>query len=586
MDNQKIWEVLPVLSASADKELSAHSPLIRQLLYNRGLITAASAKRFFSSDWELSSEDPFAFRDMKAAVKLIIDHLKQANLIGIAGDYDADGITASAVLYKTIEAIRGRAEVWIPSRLGEGYGLSKHLIDQIADAGAKLLITVDNGVRARQEVAYAKSKGLDVIITDHHMKPDDTDDMPEALVIDPILPEETYPYKYLAGVGVAFKLVCGLLSASTLSEAQKGRLREAVLDLVAIGTIADCVSLTGENRSLVRQGLAEINKQLRPGTKALITAAAIKGRIEEWQIGWQIAPRLNVAGRLEHANSAFRLMITDDQAEADKLAKKLNEQNILRQVETARVVEYCQRIVEKDLKNDRVLVLVSPDLLEPETTEESANDSGKWLEGVIGLVAGRLCEKYGKPTLVICKSEGKIKGSGRSVEPIDIVALLGQAKEHLTRFGGHKMACGFTIKNKASLAAFSDKIKMLAADSVSDEALRQKLKIDAVLDLGSVDGNLADQLEKFSPFGQANPLPLFLSRGAVINDLLPLGSDGQHLKLRFGSLWAVAFNVLKKNKPLTLGQKVDIVYSVEWNEYNNYKNLQLKLVDWRASEAR
>jgi len=576
MEITKQWQVASLITPEVQKNLNSYSPLVAQLLFNRGIENESLARRFFSADWQLDAHNPFSFKDMQSAVEMLVRHIKNGDLIAVAGDYDADGVTASAVVAETIKAIKGKVEVWIPSRLGEGYGLSKLIVDQVIEAGAKLLITVDNGVRAVTEVAYAREKGLEVIVTDHHTSPEG-EAIPEPPLINPILERDNYPFKYLAGVGVAFKLMAGLLAESTLSDVQKERLLGKVLDLVALGTVADCVSLTGENRSLVKRGLLELNKLERPGIRALIARTPIKGVISEWHVGWQIAPRLNVAGRMEHANTALALLMTDNQKEADSLAEKVNNQNSQRQSETARIVEYCEQYIETHLMSDKLLIVISPDLA-------TIPDTDKWLEGVIGLVAGRLCEKYSRPVLVICQSEGQIKGSGRSIESFNVVGFLGNFQEYLVRFGGHKMACGFTVKNKKALNEFVIKARDLANEQIDLKDLTPRIKIEAEVDLVDINKEFLDNLERFAPFGQGNPLPQFVSRGVRLVDLISLGSESQHWKMRFGSLWAVAWSGAKRWPELTLGQQLDIVYTAEWNEFNGYKNIQLKIVDIKINQ--
>ena len=570
MTFNKEWQVLPKISELERQNLALYPAIIAQLLVNRDLRTTKQAADFFSPDWQMALNDPFAFCQMRQACELVIKHLKAGSLIAVAGDYDADGVTSSALLYRSIRAMGGKVEVWIPSRLGEGYGLSKKIVDEVVAAGAKLLITVDNGIKAKNEIAYAQSKGIDTIVTDHHLGPDGAD-VPPGVVIDPIVEGETYPYKYLAGVGVAYKLASGLIQLSNLSEVQKDRLLSADLDLVSLGTVADCVPLTAENRAIVKRGLTMLNKQTKPGVRALITAANCKGEIDEASIGWQLAPRLNVAGRMEHANISYQLLITEDQAEADRLAAQLNDKNALRQAETMRIVDYCEQLIAGGLVHDKILVLVSPDL------EYGLDDH--WLEGVIGLVAGRLCEKYGRPALVICQSEGQIKGSGRSIETVNIVEFLAPLAQYLSRYGGHKAACGFSLKNKEALQEFVVKARELAAIQIGDQDLTPKLKIDAELDLNQVTGELADWLMRFRPFGQVNPAPVFISRGLRVMDLITMGADGQHIKLRFGSLWALAFNARSRWPDIVLGTTVDLVYQLEWSEFNGSRTLQLRIID-------
>lgn len=569
---EKRWVVTPPISS---EELAAYvpaKPLIAQLLANRGL-SPQEARSFLASDNEISWHSPFTFRQMRQAVELIIEQIKEQKLIAICGDYDADGVTSSAVLQETLTTLKAKVQVWIPNRLSEGYGLNRRLIKEIKDAGCSLLITVDNGIRSYEEIAYARKQGLEVIVTDHHTQDESRADLPEAIIINPILEQETYPFKFLAGVGVAFKLATALIEASNLSSGVKERLINRVLDLVAIGTIADCVSLLGENRFLVRQGLRELNRRERPGVNALIKIAQINNEISESNVSWQIAPRLNVAGRLGRANAAYEILVTTDLAEAEKLAEELNEKNIHRQEETQRLVEYATKLVDKELLLDKILVISAPCLRGE--SEES------WHEGIIGLVAGKICERYARPAFVITRSEGKIKGSGRSVEGYNIVALLERLKEYLERFGGHKAACGFTVKDQANLDKFTQELRRIGQEEITDDFLVPTLKIDVELAIDSVDKSLVEDIKRFAPFGQGNREPIFLSRAVPVKDIVMMGADSQHIKFKFHNFWALAFGEAVKWQALKLGDKIDVVYTLEFNDFNGFRNVQMKIIDMR-----
>lgn len=571
---EKKWLVAPQISS---EELAAYAPikpLIAQLLANRGL-NPSEARSFLASDNEVSWHSPFAFRQMREAVDLIIEEIKEQKLIAIFGDYDADGVTSSAVLWETLTTLKAKAQVWIPNRLEEGYGLNKRLIKEIKAAGCSLIITVDNGIRSYAEIAYAREQGLMVIITDHHTQDESRADLPEGIIINPILEHETYPFKFLAGVGVAFKLASALIESSSLSLRVKERLTKRVLDLVAIGTIADCVSLLGENRFLVRQGLRELNHRERPGVNALIKIAQVNNEINESNVSWQIAPRLNVAGRLGRANVAYEILVTTDAEEADKLALELNEKNIHRQEETQRLVEYAQKLVESELLLDKILVVSAPCLRGE--SEES------WHEGIIGLVAGKICERYSRPTFVITKSEGKIKGSGRSVEGYNIVAILERLKEYLERFGGHKAACGFTVKDQANLEKFTEELRRIGREEITDDFLVPTLRIDAELDIAEVDKNLVEDIKRFAPFGQGNREPIFVSRAVPVRDITTMGLDSQHIKFKFHNFWAIAFGEAVKWQALKLGDKIDVVYTLEFNDFNGFRNVQMRIIDMRGS---
>lgn len=571
---EKKWLVAPPISSEESVAYAPIKPLIAQLLANRGL-NPTEASRFLASDNEVSWHSPFAFRQMREAVDLIIEAIKEQKLIAIFGDYDADGVTSSAVLWETLTTLKAKAQVWIPNRLEEGYGLNKRLIKEIKEAGCSLIITVDNGIRSYAEIAYAREQGLKIIITDHHTQDESRADLPEGIIINSILEHETYPFKFLAGVGVAFKLASALIESSSLSLRVKERLTKRVLDLVAIGTIADCVSLLGENRFLVRQGLRELNRRERPGVDALIKIAQVNNEINESNVSWQIAPRLNVAGRLGRANVAYEILVTTDTEEASKLALELNEKNIHRQAETQRLVEYAQKLVESELLLDKILVISAPCLRGE--SEES------WHEGIIGLVAGKICERYSRPTFVITKSEGKIKGSGRSVEGYDIVAILERLKEYLERFGGHKAACGFTVKDQANLEKFTAELRRVGREEITDDFLVPTLRIDAELDITEVDKNLVEDIKRFAPFGQGNREPIFLSRSVPVRDITMMGLDSQHIKFKFHNFWAIAFGEAVKWQALKLGDKIDVVYTLEFNDFNGFRNVQMRIIDMRGS---
>ncbi len=563
----KIWQILPKINEEFIKTYPQYDRVILQLLFNRGLTGAETIHAFFHPEEE---SDPFLFNDMAAAVGLIIKHIKEQNKITIYGDYDADGVTSSAVLYDTLKSLKARAEVYIPDRVSEGYGLNKKAIDEIASLGSKLLITVDGGIRAKEEVAYAKEK-MEVIITDHHLPPETDEGMPDCLIINPVARGENYPFKSLAGVGVAYKVAKALISRSTLGEEAKRKLGEQILDLVAIGTVADCVSLLGENRGLVRRGLEVLRKTRRLGLKELFKAAQIKEnkQLDSWNISFQIAPRLNAAGRMDHANTAFELLITSDKKEAEALARDLNDKNLDRQRITENIVDHITAALKAG-RPEAIITAVSP-------------KEGTWNEGVIGLAAGRISERFYRPTLVITQGEGMLKGSGRSVEGFNISKAVGECSLFLEKFGGHPAACGFSLKEE-QLADFLEKIKAVAEEELKGADLRPRLEIESEIGLKEADLDLLKALDDFSPFGQNNDRPKFLSRNLTIVDINKLGLEGQHLKLRLkdeesGILSALGFGQAEQWKELRIGDKIDMVYYIELNEFNGRKEPQLKILD-------
>ncbi|MDP2736868.1 MAG: single-stranded-DNA-specific exonuclease RecJ, partial [bacterium] len=562
------WELKPVVGNDFIKKNSEYNKIILQLLFNRRLINKQDIESFFQPD-KISLSDPFLFKNMKAAAALTIKHIKEQNLIVVYGDYDADGVTATAALIEILNIFKARTSVYIPGRASEGYGLNKKAINELVKIGAKLIITVDNGIRNKEEVAYAKNLGLDIIITDHHEPPPDKKDWPDCLIVNP--KAEDYAYKSLAGVGVAFKFVQGLIKLSKLDEPLKNKLAEKVLDLVAIGTVADMVSLLGENRTLVSQGLKIINQGKRLGIAELVKVAQSNGnakKVNSFSVGWQISPRLNSAGRLDHANTAYELLITKDRNEAEAIAKKLNIKNGERQKITEEISAYCRKIVEEKMLDDKILIVCSPNI---------ANDSAEsWPEGVVGLVAGRLCDAYGRPVLVITKIKNEIKGSGRSIDEFNVMKAIEETSQYLEKFGGHAAACGFTLKSREDLEKFAKEMKKIASKTLAKVELVSKILIEAEIDLLDINDELLEALEKFEPFGEDNDKPKFLSRGMQIMDKMNMGAAAQHVKFKFGSIWAVAFSQAENLKDLKIGDKVDAVYYLEFNEFNGRRTAQMK----------
>jgi len=564
-----------------DRELSKVFPqydnLVLQLLFNRGLIEPKEIEEFLNPDYYKFHHDPFLFKDMEAAVDLIISHVKKGSKILIYGDYDADGVTSSAIMLDVLTILKAKPSVYIPHRVSEGYGMNKKALKILANTGVELLITVDNGIRNKEEVEYAKSLGMDVIITDHHVAPKEKEELPKCLIINPILTDEKYPFKYLAGVGVASKLALALIRKSKLSETDKVKLEEKILDLVAVGTVADCVTLLGENRVLVKKGLEMLNNTKRLGLKELIKAAKINSdkKIDSWNIGFQISPRLNAAGRMAHANTAFELLTTNDQSEAEDLANGLNLRNVDRQKVTEEIVnEIVGKLIAEPPK-DKIIIAVSP----------SIYGKGKpWNEGIIGLVAGRICEKFYLPTLVITGNEHEMKASGRSIEDFNLIKAIEAIRDNLEKYGGHAAACGLSVKGIENLEKFKNNITELANLQLKNLKLNSKLKIEAEIDLAKVDEDLISILEKFSPYGEDNNRPVFSSLGVNIVDITNMGIDGKHLKLKIRSnnskvRNALGFGQSEEWKDLRIGDKIDLAYYVELNEFNGRKEVQLKIVD-------
>ncbi len=603
----KIWQKLKKAPEELF-EIKEISPLLIQLLYNRGFDNVSVMKSFLSLELErektLSFDknsqsgfyNPFLFRDMERAVNIIIDNIKKKNKIVVYGDYDADGVTSSAILLEALQTFHADVEIYLPDRVSEGYGLNKMAIKKIAEQGFSLIITVDNGIRNKEEVAYAKSLGLEVIITDHHILPEDRKDLPDCPIINPADREDNYPFYFLAGVGVSFKLIWALLYKADIDVKQKKAICERALDLVAVGTIADMVSMLGENRLLVKEGLRVINKKKRIGLKELISSTSIKDEkeIESWNIGWQIGPRLNAASRLAHANSAFVLLTTKDVEEAKDLAQELDLRNQSRQKITE---EMFAQVEEQIDKNNLPAIIVGV-----------AKEDQLWNEGVIGLVSGKITEKYYHPSLIITRlvkefefdSEKKkmiakkisFKGSGRSIEGFNLIEAIEECSEYLDKYGGHPMACGFSVDGEKNLKLFLDKLEKIAQEKIDSKILTPKIKIEAELKAKDISIKTVEDIDSLRPYGQNNLQPKFVSYNFTVNDIITMGANNQHIKIRLtlnddsGScaVWGIAFGAADRYNKYKYGDRVDVVYYLDINDFNGRREAQLKIVDIKVSD--
>ncbi|HTX86569.1 MAG TPA: single-stranded-DNA-specific exonuclease RecJ [Candidatus Nanoarchaeia archaeon] len=569
----KIWQIAPKAREEFFRKFPEYDRVILQLLHNRGLRESEEIDLFLHGRFE-NNFNPFLFNQMAEAIDLTITHIKQKNKICVYGDYDADGMTASALLAEVLTTLRADCFVYIPDRGSEGYGLHREAIDKAIKKGAKLLITVDGGIRNKKEVDYALSRGLEIIITDHHTPPEESANLPPCLVINPHLKGEKYPFKFLAGVGVAFKFSQALVEKSKLNAEQKKKILEKTLDLAAIGTVGDCVTLMGENRLLLKKGLEVLNATKRIGLKELIKAAKVEGKeLEAWNIGFQIAPRLNASSRMGSVGNAYNLLSTRDKAEAEKEAQFLNERNQRRQKETEELVAEAEEQIKRQL-DEKIIIGVCPEKSKP------------WNEGIIGLVAGKIAEKYYKPTLIITKTGKGYKGSGRSIEEFNLFKAIEEAGDWLGNHGGHPMAVGFNA-TASGLPAFVEKIRQIAKRELGHLELEPKLKIDCEIPLEEASRALYREIKKLAPFGQHNPEPKFLSENIQIKDLMKMGAGGQHIKFRFnpsgsfvsGSLWGIGFNHAEEWGDFRIGDSVDAVYTLDENEFNGNTSLQLKLID-------
>ncbi len=553
----KKWIIKPP-AETALPALPEYPSVILKLLALRGLTDSQQINDFLNPVYE-KLHDPFLFRDMQKAVERIRASIEQKQKITIYADYDADAITACAVLYLALAKLGAQVEYYIPDRFTEGYGMNEEAVRSIAGAGTKLIITVDCGINAVAEAALCRELGVDLIITDHH---DLTSKLPDALaVINPKNPEDNYPFPYLTGVGVAFKLVQALINTGW---------EKWLLDLVAIGTVADLQSLTGENRVLVSFGLKVLEKTRWPGLRALLQLAGVEKTPDAYTLGFIVAPRINAAGRIKHGNAAFELLICQDPKRAEELAKQLDELNRQRQTLTDQILSEAKAQVE--LASDKK-ILVAHGL--------------DWPKGVVGLVAGKLTEAYNRPTLAISTdAEGKAVGSARSVSGFDIVQALTHAKDALTKYGGHPQAAGFslTVVNLPNLH-----LKLLEyAEMINWEAGEAVISADLELSAQDISWDVVEYLERFGPFGIGNPRPKFMARGLEVLDIRLVGAKQQHLKLRIGlgnhRLEAIAFNLGYLAGDLAASKKIDAIFELSANEWNGRKDMQLKISDLKLHE--
>lgn len=560
------WKIKEKLNQDILAKYPGINRVILQLLLNRGLTDKDKMRAFLKPEYE-DLHDPFLFRDMQKLVDRVRLAQEQNQKVFVYGDYDADGVCSSVILVETLRAIGIHGvDVYIPHREREGYGLNKDAIDFIAEKGVKLIITVDCGTSNVSEVAYAKELGLDVIILDHHEEPPELPKDVSAF-LNPHLSGETYPFKGLAAVGVAFKVVQALSDAFDLGEAHS----KWMLDLVAIATVADMMDLQDENRIFVKFGLVVLNKTQRLGLQALIAGMDKAGaELGVYEIGFMIAPRLNAAGRIEHANAAFELLESHDPGVVNELAATLNATNTTRQSETSRILKEAMDQVRPQVSQNKVLVAVGND----------------WQPGVVGLVSGRITEKYNRPSLVIARTEKGLTGSGRSIEGFNITDALEKSREYLLRYGGHEGACGFTLKSEHVLDEFKASLNKIADQQLSGDDLLKGVDIDMELTFDEINLDLVEQIESLAPFGMGNPTPKFASFGVRIDKVYFVGDQQQHMKLALEQNnikhQAIAFSyesIMPFPDRLNQGDLIDIVYSVDINTWQHRQSIDIKIFD-------
>ena len=551
LDNEKVEELVKKRHITN---------LLASILVNRGIIDGEKINVFLNPTRK-DFYNPFLMPDMEIAVKRIVKAIENKAKIMIYGDYDADGITSITVLKKYLNEIGLKTGEYIPNRLNEGYGLNKDAISKIYNDGYKLMITVDCGISGLEEVDYANSLGMEIIITDHH---EPAEKLPEAIaVIDAKRKDNKYPFNQLAGVGVVFKLIQAISTELKLEEKEYLK----YLDLVCIGTISDIVPLVDENRVIAKLGLKLIEKTKNIGLKTLLNIADLR-KIDSTAISFGVAPRINACGRMGFQEEALQLFLTEDSEKATTIAKRLVQFNQERQAKEKQIFEEVIEKIEKDNKDKKCIVLA----------EEN------WHHGIIGIVASKITEIYYKPSILICLEGDKGKGSGRSIPGFDLYTALTKCSDYIEKFGGHSMAIGITIK-KENFEKLKEAIEKYAQESnISD--IMPIINIDKEINLKNINIEEVKSLELLEPFGEANKVPLFLLRNLKIDSIRAL-SGGKHLKLTLKQdnniVDAIGFNMGDLSKEYLLGDKVDVVGTIEINSFGNKENIQINLKDIRKA---
>jgi len=566
---------MPPVPSSQLATFADLSPVLVQILYNRGITDRKNVNSFLASPLQEVQDDkassPFRLRGMSEAVTRIRHALKKGERITVYGDYDADGISATALLVETISALGGHVTPYIPSRSDTGYGLCVQPLDQIAQSGTTLLITVDCGIRDVAEVRHATQIGLDVIVTDHHTV---GDALPPALaIINPKQAGCKYPFRELCGAGVAFKLAQGLLRVENqvpINRRHRDIVEEDLLDLVALGTVADLVPLEGENRFLVARGLTQLRNTRRPGLQQLIQLAGLKqSLVNSEDISYRLGPRINAAGRLANPLDGYRLLVVSDEDEAEQLAAQLNALNRTRQEMTRQMVELA--LTKLDDSTADILIV----------------HDEQFSEGLLGLVAGQLTDRFYRPAVAIVVGAETSRGSARSIPEFNITKALDACKHRLIRHGGHAMAGGFTVATE-ELFRFKADLEALATQLLTDRDLHPTLVIDADVSLEMATRDLCTELLKLAPFGYGNKVPVLASHAVHVSRHFRVGARGEHLKLQLSvpgtsSDWdAIAFR--QGDWDDHLPSVIDVAYHLELNHWNNRERLQLNVQDLRPAQ--
>lgn len=555
-----VWRVRPKTEGAEESSLGIPA-IISRILFSRGIV-GSEREKFLSPEYKRDLNDPFLILELPQAVNIITSHIQKGSKILVHGDYDVDGITSTLILKSTLQHLGANVFHILPTR-DQGYGMNKDSVAFIEKEKFDLVITVDCGIRDHEAITKLMGQGIDVVVTDHHQL---SETLPKALaVIDPSRPDETYPFTKFCGAGVAFKLSQALLSKLKPDIVFEKQL----LDLAALGTMADMMQLVGENRAIVKFGLLMMAINKRPGIQALAELSNLElNTIDAMACGFKIIPYLNAAGRLGDPEIAFQLLASKDIETAREFAKKLNEINATRKDLTKTAFEAISARV---------------------TDEHSVifEASHEWPRGIAGLIANRLTEAYARPSLVIELTEEHGIGSARSVEGINITKILERASEHLVVFGGHKEAAGFTVK-KERLELFKKDVIKYIEEERQVEVLEKEILADTECNFSEISVNVLDWLKKLAPFGEGNEEPVLLTRGATLTDIKMVGQDQNHAKFCFTDDAKVTVKGIAFSRPdyatLHLGEKYDILYSLRENIWNGRRYIDLSLIDLKETK--
>lgn len=556
------WEVRPLNKERAAAFAQTYGvPFFLAMLMNiRGLDDAAHLREFLGEGEPLS--DPFLLKDMDKAAARITRAVDNMEKIAVYGDYDADGVTSTAMLYSYLETRGADVIFYIPQREGEGYGMNIGAVEYLKEQGVSLIVTVDNGISSMQEVARANELGIDVVVTDHH-RPQEI--LPDAVaVVDAYRPDDTSPYKHFSGVGIAFKLLMALEDGAGDVE----DLLEAYSDLAAIGTIGDIVPLTGENRTLIRAGLERLSQSDRPGVQALLENAGIAGKaLTSTNVAFTLVPRINATGRMGAPERAVRLLISGYEEEAEVLSEEICADNEERRRVEAEIAEAAFADIEaKGYMKDRVVVV----------------DGENWHHGVIGIVASRVTERCGKPCMIISRGETEAKGSGRSIEGFSLFEAICACGDLLIKFGGHPMAAGITLKPE-NIEAFRKRINQYAAEHFP-QMPTQTVTLDCKLNPAALSVSMAQSLTQLEPFGNGNPQPVFGLFNMELSNVTPVGGGG-HLRLTLEKngavITAMRFNTKPEELPYHIGDKIDLAVQLEAREFRGQPSLTVIVRDMK-----